>query len=176
MKKTRGLLIFLFFIGINGAFAQQLTRFAVVDLPKIYIAFFKDSKAVRDFEERSARVQADIDRMNAEIQALQKSKLDAVAAGDQQKALGLDSDIYKKTEYLKEYYRIKTAELEDQKKKLTQSSSFLQQVYDEIRIVAESDGYSMVLNLKDSSGILWYSPTVDITDKVINNLLTKAGQ
>lgn len=176
MKKTWGLLIFLFFVGISSAFAQQLTRFAVVDLPKIYIAFFKDSKAVRDFEERSARVQADIDKMNAEIQELQKSKLDAVAAGDQQKALSLDNEIYKKTEYLKEYYRIKTAELEDQKKKLTQSGSFLQQVYDEIRIVAESDGYSMVLNLKDSSGILWYSPTVDITDKVINNLLTKAGQ
>jgi len=147
-----------------------------VDLPKIYTAFFKDSKAVRDFEERSARVQADIDKMNAEIQALQKNRLDAAAAGDQQKVLALDNEIYKKTEYLKEYYRIKTAELEDQRKKLTQSDTFLKQVYDEIRIVAESDGYSMVLNLKESSGILWYSPTVDITDKVLNNLLTKAGR
>ncbi|WP_304226647.1 OmpH family outer membrane protein [Gracilinema caldarium] len=161
---------------VIGASAQQLTRFAVVDLPKIYTAFFKDSQAVRDFEERSAKVQADIDKMNAEIQALQKNRLDAVAAGDQQKVLNLDNEIYKKTEFLKEYYRIKTAELEDQRKKLTQSSSFLQQVYDEIRIVAESDGYSMVLNLKESSGILWYSPTVDITEKVINNLLTKAGR
>jgi outer membrane protein len=159
-----------------GVSAQQLTRFAVVDLPKIYIAFFKDSKAVRDFEERSARVQADIDKMNSEIQALQKNRLDAANAGDQQKVLSLDNEIYKKTEYLKEYYRIKTAELEDQRKKLTQSDSFLKQVYDEIRIVAESDGYSMVLNLKESNGILWYSPTVDITDKVINNLLTKAGR
>jgi outer membrane protein len=163
-------------MAIMGASAQQLTRFAVVDLPKIYTAFFKDSQAVRDFEQRSARVQADIDKMSAEIQALQKSRLDAASAGDQQKVLSLDSEIYKKTEYLKEYYRIKTAELEDQKKKLTQSDTFLKQVYDEIRIVAESDGYSMVLNLKESSGILWYSPTVDITDKVINNLLTKAGQ
>jgi len=161
---------------VIGLSAQQLTRFAVVDLPKIYTAFFKDSKAVRDFEERSARVQADIDKMNAEIQALQKNRLDAAAAGDQQKVLALDNEIYKKTEYLKEYYRIKTAELEDQRKKLTQSDTFLKQVYDEIRIVAESDGYSMVLNLKESSGILWYSPTVDITDKVLNNLLTKAGR
>ncbi|HON13454.1 MAG TPA: OmpH family outer membrane protein [Treponema sp.] len=161
---------------VIGISAQQLTRFAVVDLPKIYTAFFKDSKAVRDFEERSARVQADIDKMNAEIQALQKNRLDAAAAGDQQKVLALDNEIYKKTEYLKEYYRIKTAELEDQRKKLTQSDTFLKQVYDEIRIVAESDGYSMVLNLKESSGILWYSPTVDITDKVLNNLLTKAGR
>jgi len=176
MQKKLGLLLALLCMAIMGASAQQLTRFAVVDLPKIYTAFFKDSQAVRDFEQRSARVQADIDKMSAEIQALQKSRLDAASAGDQQKVLSLDSEIYKKTEYLKEYYRIKTAELEDQKKKLTQSDAFLKQVYDEIRIVAESDGYSMVLNLKESSGILWYSPTVDITDKVINNLLTKAGR
>jgi outer membrane protein len=176
MYKKMVLVSVLFLSAVIGLSAQQLTRFAVVDLPKIYTAFFKDSKAVRDFEERSARVQADIDKMNAEIQALQKNRLDAAAAGDQQKVLALDNEIYKKTEYLKEYYRIKTAELEDQRKKLTQSDTFLKQVYDEIRIVAESDGYSMVLNLKESSGILWYSPTVDITDKVLNNLLTKAGR
>ncbi|MEW6566233.1 MAG: OmpH family outer membrane protein [Spirochaetota bacterium] len=176
MYKKMVLVSALFLSAVIGLSAQQLTRFAVVDLPKIYTAFFKDSKAVRDFEERSARVQADIDKMNAEIQALQKNRLDAAAAGDQQKVLALDNEIYKKTEYLKEYYRIKTAELEDQRKKLTQSDTFLKQVYDEIRIVAESDGYSMVLNLKESSGILWYSPTVDITDKVLNNLLTKAGR
>jgi len=176
MYKKMVLVSALFLSAVIGLSAQQLTRFAVVDLPKIYTAFFKDSKAVRDFEERSARVQADIDKMNAEIQALQKNRLDAAAAGDQQKVLALDNEIYKKTEYLKEYYRIKTAELEDHRKKLTQSDTFLKQVYDEIRIVAESDGYSMVLNLKESSGILWYSPTVDITDKVLNNLLTKAGR
>lgn len=176
MYKKMVLVSALFLSAVIGLSAQQLTRFAVVDLPKIYTAFFKDSKAVRDFEERSARVQADIDKMNAEIQALQKNRLDAAAAGDQQKVLALDNEIYKKTEYLKEYYRIKTAELEDQRKKLTQSDTFLKQVYDEIRIVAESDGYSMVLNLKESSGILWYSPSVDITDKVLNNLLTKAGR
>lgn len=176
MYKKMVLVSALFLSALIGLSAQQLTRFAVVDLPKIYTAFFKDSKAVRDFEERSARVQADIDKMNAEIQELQKNRLDAATAGDQQKVLALDNEIYKKTEYLKEYYRIKTAELEDQRKKLTQSDTFLKQVYDEIRIVAESDGYSMVLNLKESSGILWYSPTVDITDKVLNNLLTKAGR
>jgi outer membrane protein len=114
--------------------------------------------------------------MTAEIQGLQKSKLDADTAGDKTTALQLDNEIYKKSEYLKEYYRIKSAELEDQKKKLTESSAFLQQIYDEIKLVAESDGYSMVLNLKENTGIIWYSATVDITDKVIQNLMTKAGR
>ena len=156
--------------------AQQLTRFAVIDLPRVFTAFYRDSKAVRDFEERSAKVQADIDRMTAEIQGLQKQKVDAEAAKESERALRLESEINKKTDFLREFYRVKTAELDDQRKKLSQSTTFMQQVYDEIKLVAEGDGYSVVLNLKESAGILWYSPTVDITDKVINNLMTKAGR
>ncbi len=158
------------------SFSQQLTRFAVIDLPRVFTTFYRDSKAVRDWEERSARVQADVDRMTAELQNLQRSKLEAESSGDSEKALRLDADISKKTDFLREYYRVKTAELEDQKKKLSQSTAFLQQVHDEIKSVAESEGYSVVLNLKESAGILWYSPTVDITDTVIQSLLTKAGR
>ncbi|MDR2480199.1 MAG: OmpH family outer membrane protein [Treponema sp.] len=154
--------------------AQQLTRFAVVDLPKVYAAFFRDSRAVRDFEERSARVQNEIDRMTREIQDLKSKQADAVLQGDQNLALRLDNEMYRKSDFLKEYYSTKTAELEDIRKKLSTSGSFLEQVYNEIKFIAESEGYSMVLNLKESKGILWYSPTVDITDKVIQNLLNKA--
>jgi outer membrane protein len=114
--------------------------------------------------------------MTTEIDSLSKSRLDAETAGDNERVLRLEADIAKKTKYLQEYYRVKSAELEDQKKRMTQSSAFLQQVYDEIRLVAESEGYSMVLNLKESAGIVWYSPTVDITDLVIQNLMTKAGR
>jgi outer membrane protein len=162
--------------GLGSLYAQQLTRFAVVDLPRVYVAFFRDSRAVREFEERSVRVQTEIDRMSAEIQTLRSTHLDVQGRGDQSQALRLENEIYRKSEYLKEYFQVKTAELEDQKNKLTQSSSFLEQVYDEIRYIAESEGYSMVLNLKEKNGILWYSPTVDITDKLIQNLASKAGR
>jgi outer membrane protein len=171
---------FVFFVLLSGccstAFlsAQQLTRFAVVDLPKVYAAFFRDSRAVREFEERSARVQSEIDRMTREIQDLKSKQADMVLKGDQAQALKLENESYRKSEFLKEYYTVKTAELEDQRKKLSQSGTFLEQVYSEIRSIAESEGYSMVLNLKESTGILWYSPTVDITDKLIQNLLEKS--
>jgi outer membrane protein len=155
--------------------AQQLTRFAVVDLPKVYSSFFRDSRAVREWEERSARIQAEVDRMKTEIQSLQSAQMDATASGDETRALRLESEIYRKSEYLKEYFRVKTAELNTQKSKLAQSGTFLDQIYNEIRFIAESEGYSMVLN-KENTGILWFSPTVDITEKLINNLLAKAGR
>ena len=165
----------LFCMGLGWSLnAQQLTRFAVVDLPRVYVSFFRESRAVRDFEEQSARVQRDIDRMTAEIQTLKNNQITAEFQGNRTAALRLESEINQKTEYLKEYYQLKTAELEMQKNRLAQSSSFLEEVYDEIRFIAESEGYSMVLNLKENTGILWYSPTVDITDRLIQNLTAKA--
>jgi outer membrane protein len=173
MKKIILLVVFACCLSAP-VFAQQLTRFAVVDLPKVYSAFFRDSRAVREFEERSARVQREIDRMTKEIQDLKSKHADLVLAGDQTQALRLENEINRKSDFLREYYTTKTAELEEQRKKLSQSNSFLEQVYGEIRFIAESEGYSMVLNLKENKDILWYSPTVDITDKLIQNLLDKS--
>ncbi|MCL2066098.1 MAG: OmpH family outer membrane protein [Treponema sp.] len=167
-------IIFILLASACSLPAQQLTRFAVVDLPKVYTAFFRESRAVREFEERSARVQADIDRMTREIQDIKTRQIDAAMRGDQSESLRLESEIYRRSEFLKDYYNTRTAELEDQRRRLSQSGAFLDQVYDEIRYIAESEGYSMVLNLKENTGILWYSPTVDITDKLIQNLLDKA--
>ena len=153
--------------------AQQLTRFAVVDLPRVYTAFFRESRAVRDFEERSARVQIEIDRMTREIQELKSRQVDAALTGNQNEALRLENEVYRRSEFLRDYFQSKTQELEDQRSRLTQSDAFLNQVHDEIRYIAESEGYSMVLNLKENAGILWSSPTVDVTDKLIQNLMDK---
>jgi outer membrane protein len=174
MKRGGLLVIFTLCIGFSLG-AQQITKFAVVDLPKVYTTFFRDSQAVREFEEQSARVQADINRMTAEIQTLQSSRLDAQGRGDQAQALQLENEIYRKSEYLRQYYEVKTAELNDQKSRLASSSSFLDQVYREIRYIAESEGYSMVLN-KENPGIVWYSASVDITDMVIQRLQIRAGR
>jgi outer membrane protein len=176
MKKIAVCAVFLCSVFVRYLPAQQLTRFAVVDLPRVYVAFFRDSKAVRDFEERSAQVQNEVDQRTREINDLKNRQINAEFQGNEEQAMRLENEIYRKSELLKEYYQLKTQELEAQKKRLTQSGTFLEQVYDEIRFIAESEGYSMVLNLKENTGILWYSPTVDITDKLIQNLVSKAGR
>ncbi|MDR0290243.1 MAG: OmpH family outer membrane protein [Treponema sp.] len=172
MKKIILLMVLISGCGVS-VFSQQLTRFAVVDLPKVYAAFFRESRAVREFEERSTRVQAEIDKMNSEIRELRSRHADIVLQGDQTQALRLETEINRKSEFLREYYTVKTAELEAQRRQLSQSGSFLEQVYGEIRSIAESEGCSMVLN-KDNPSIIWYSATVDITDKVIQNLLERS--
>ena len=170
-------LLILLLLPLSGAlYAQQLTRFAIVDLPKVYIAFFRDSRPVREFEERSSRVQSEIDKRTRDILELRGRHSDAVLRGDQAEANRLETQVYRMSEALTDYHRTQTAILEEQKKRLTQSGSFLDQVNDEIRYIAESEGYSVVLNLSENKGIIWFSPTVDITDKLIQNLRTKSGR
>jgi len=172
MLKRLSLFFILSVTAVFGVYSQQITRFALVDLPKVYTAYFRESKAVREFEEKSAKVQAEIDKLTREIQDLRSKYADAVLANNESEALRLENLIYRRSEFLKEYYQTKTAELENQRKNLMQSGSFLDQVYDEIRYIAESEGYTMVLN-KNNTNIVWFSPSVDITDKLINNLQAK---
>jgi len=170
----KGFLLLAVFLGLGViAEAQQITRFAVVDLPQVYMAFFRESRAVRDFEERSARVQADIDRMTNEIQTLRVNLVNAQANGNMEQALQIEAEINRRSNFLRDFHRTRTAELEAQRVRLTQDDAFLNQVFDEIRFIAESEGFSMVLNLHENNGIVWFSPTVDITSRLITNLLTR---
>jgi len=173
MFKRIVLFLFLNAVIFTGAYSQQITRFALVDLPKVYTAFFRESTAVRQFEEKSAKVQAEIDKLTKEIQDLRSKYADAVLANNESEALRLESLTYRRSEFLKEYYQVKTAELDAERGKLMQSGSFLDQVYDEIRYIAESEGYTVVLNMKNNPSIVWYSPSVDITEKLIKNLQTR---
>jgi Skp family chaperone for outer membrane proteins len=87
----------------------------------------------------------------------------------------LRSDVLKKTEALKEYYQKKTAELEAERRRIstnTADTEMINQINAQIALTAESEGYTMVLD-KSTKGIVWYSRSVDITDKVVSALLAK---
>ncbi|MDR3301793.1 MAG: OmpH family outer membrane protein [Spirochaetaceae bacterium] len=171
MKKK--LLLVLLMLPAFYVSAQQITRFAVVDINRIYGSFQSDSRAMQDWEKRSAAVQTEVDKRTQEIQNLVGQKSEAEYSNDGDKARRLDAEITRKTDALKTYYEIETKKLEDQKTKLSAANDFVSKVQNEVRIVAESEGYSMVLNLRDNKSILWYSQAIDITDKVIANLKGK---
>ena len=156
--------------------AQILTRFAVVDLNRVYMAYFSESRPVREYNERRTRVQTELDRMTVELNSLRAEMAEARARGNTEQILRLEMEVNRRTDFLREYYQTQMTALESQLSRLTQDSSFLEQIYDEIRFIAESEGYSAVLNLGDAAGILWYSPTVDITDRLIRSLHSRGGR
>jgi outer membrane protein len=179
-KKTNILIALLALAAAFGpaaAFGQQITRIAVVDLSKVISAFSKDAPAVKDFEKKKSQVQTDIDKMSADIMRDMTEKADADKAGDKTLALRLRDDIERKTKALTEFVSAKQAELDDQAKKLATTDVFSQGLYKQIQNVAETQGYSLVINLKSNdtvmNAILWYSPMIDITADVIQALTGK---
>ena len=154
--------------------SQQITRVSVVDLARILAAFPKDTAALRNFETKKSEVQTEVDRRAAEIRALQAKKSEAEASGDNATNVAIESELARKTADLKQYAAARQNELDLLAKALSTGASFLQSLSATIAQVAESEGYSLVLNLKpqdqNANIVLWNSASVDITDKVIQAL------
>jgi Skp family chaperone for outer membrane proteins len=162
-----------------AAFGQQITRIAVVDLAKVISACSRDAQAVRDFEQKKSLVQTDIDRMSADLMRLMAQKADADKAGDKAASQKYKDDIDSKRKALTEFVSAKQAELDAEAKKLGSTDAFSQNLYKQIQNVAETAGYSLVLNLKSAddvmNAVLWYSPMIDITSDVIEALTKNAN-
>lgn len=173
MKKLSFIFIFTaaaFFY--SGLYAQQMriTNVGVIDTGRVYTTYFRESSAVRTYDSKKADFQAEVDKLTAELQSLQDKKIAYEKSGNSAAALRTDSEITKKTDFLTAYTASKNIELEKLRKNLSNSNTFYQQLYKVISHIAESDGYTLILSLQQANGILWYSPTVDITEKVIAEL------
>ncbi|MCI1209234.1 MAG: OmpH family outer membrane protein [Treponema sp.] len=160
----------LLFCAASAVTAQQITKFGVVDTAKVYQAYFRNSAPVRNYENKKADYQKEIDNLTQELQQLQQKKVEYEKDGRQAAALNVESEITKKTDFLNEYTNAKNVELESLKKSLQSSDEFYKKLYNTLAKIAESGGYSMILSLQQSNSILWYSPSVDITDQVITDL------
>jgi len=147
--------------------ATQITRVAVCDIAKVYEASRDaSSPLMAKYEERRASIQAEIDARSAVIAELRLKKLDAEKAGQKELAQSLDAEMKAKTAELIEYHKARTAELESLKTLVADSSALVGIVYAEIGKLAELNGISVVLERKND-GILWSSPTIDLTDDLI---------
>ncbi len=151
-------------------FSQQIPKFGIVDTSRVFQTYFRDSTAVRNYDAKKLEFQNEINKRTEELKQMQIQKVSLTESGDTAGALKIEAEITKKADYLTAYTQAKNTELESLKKKLENSDTFYQSLYDVIGRIAESEGYSMILSLQQASNILWYSPSVDITDKVINNL------
>ena len=170
LKKV--LLLGLFALSLAGTkvFAQQITKFAVVDTDRIYQSYYKNSSALKNYETKKNEFQKEIDKRTEELQKLRQTKLTYEKAGDQEMVKSTQAEITKKTQSLTDYIKAKNIELENLKSNLQKNDAFYQKLYASIARIAEKDGYSMVLSLQDTTSILWYSNSVDITNDVILDL------
>ena len=164
--------IILLLIGIIVSLSAQatITRFAVVDLNRVAAVFADRSSDAKAFIEKRDKIQAEIDKQNNELQEL-NAKLEEARDNENQNQLKtLENQIKSKTQALETYIKNNFAALEKERERLLKNETFMEQILAVIRVVAESEGYSMVLSKTEGSGILWHSSSVDITSKVIERI------
>ena len=164
------LLLFSLCACIVSLSAQQITRFAVVDTSRIYTTFLREARSVRDYQAKQSKYQAETQRMSDEIIALRQKKVDAESIGKTDAVQKYQAEIDSKTSFLLEYSKACNDELAMLRKNLVSDDVFYTRLYAAIKKIAETQGYTMVLNLQEGEAILWYSPTVDITETVIREL------
>jgi outer membrane protein len=149
--------------------AEQLTTVGVIDIARVSAVFFRDSSALRELEDMTVKVQAELDAVTREINQLREKKLTAERAGNRGDVLRIDEEISAKTSYIKDYYRIKSAQIQERRAKLTESSAFLTEIQKAIAFVAEEQGYNIILKNSDPD-MIWWSKQIDITERVIEYL------
>lgn len=179
MKKVnKVILLSILLLSISTIlFSEQLTRIGIIDIEKVYSVYFRESKTVMNLQEKQNSILREIQRIDDQILTLENKKLEAEMRGDQETALKLDREIFDRKQYLEDYKRIKMQQLKKLSETLYQSDEFLDELLEAINYIAESEGFSIILNNSKQfkQFFFYYTKEVDITDKVIQELMSRAG-
>ncbi len=65
-----------------ASFAQQITKFAVVDTTKVYQAYFRDSASVRNYENKREEFNKELNKLVEELKRLNDQKIEYSRKGD----------------------------------------------------------------------------------------------
>lgn len=168
-KKIYLIIVLLFLISSATVFADKITKVGVFDRIRILQTFYKESQTTRAIEDFQKEIQKEIVRLNDEIKMLKERKLNAENRGDEREALSLDKLIFDKIDFLKEYVRIKSDQLNEKKSNLSQDATFANELHDVIKFIGESQGFSVVLDT-NTPGLVWWNGEVDITDMILQEI------
>jgi outer membrane protein len=159
------------------AMAQEASgaqlRIAVVNLQDVIEQSEARKAKYAELEKLRATLQTDLDALAAKIEKAQKD-FEASAT-----KLGEDERIERKTQIETDITNWK-AEMEKRQRQVdTEEKKIMKEVFDKvdatIKAIAEKENYHLVLRAGalPSGSVLYYSPTVDITSKVLGEINKK---
>lgn len=153
--------------------AEQLTTVAVFDLQQVLLNFYQDSSAVREYRQAEQEYRSDLLRAQDTLSDYQRRRSDAIDRNDSRTAQRLREDIEALQEdivALQERWFSRQQQLAGE----LYEEEFYTQLYDTVEFVAQDNGYTAVLDA-DALGfsLFWYSPEIDITEAVIQELLVR---
>ena len=162
-------------LGLTSAlWAEQLSKIGMVNFSKIIDDYFAESAAWREIDAMRNQYNEGKENILEEIDQMGLKKLTAQAEGDEHQVLQLEEQIYQKQEYLKEYHSIWQSRINAKVESVSSSSSFTAEIYQAVKYIAESEGYSVIIRTRDPD-VLYYNQEVDITNLVLERLRQQAA-
>ncbi len=167
MKKLM-ILMLLFAGSIAGLQAQ---KFALVDMEYILGNIPAYERANEQLNQVSKKWQAEVDALDNEAKTLYKNyQNEAVFLSEAQKKEREQAIVDKEKEAaeLKKKYFAPEGEL--YKKRTSLIQPIQDEIYNAVKAIAQSKGYSLILDRASDTGIVFASPSADISNEVLTKL------
>lgn len=167
MKKTLLSVLSLCFIAI----AANAQKFALIDMEYILRNIPAYERANEQLNQTSKKWQAEVEALNSQAQTLYKNyQNELVFLSAEQKKQREEAILAKEKEAsdLKKKYFAPEGELFKKRKSLV--GPIQDEIYTAVKGIAETKGYQLVLDRASDNGIIFASPSADISNEVLNKL------
>ena len=167
MKK----ILFLICLLACGATALHAQKFALVDMEYILGNIPAYERANEQLNQISKKWQAEVEALDNEAQTLYKNyQNEMVFLSEAQKKEREQAIVDKEKEAtdLKKKYFAPEGELFKKRASLIQPIQ--DEIYNAVKAIAQSKGYSLILDRASDEGIVFASPTADISNEVLARL------
>ncbi len=146
-------------------------KFALVDMEYVLKNIPAYERANEQLNQVSKKWQAEVEALNAEATTMYKNYQNEVVFLSQEQKKARQEQIMKKEKAageLKRKYFGPEGELF--KKRESLMTPIQEEIYNAVRDISESHGYSLVVDRASNSGIIFGSPKIDISNEVLRKL------
>lgn len=167
MKK----LFILMLLCVGSVAGLQAQKFALVDMEYILSNIPAYERANEQLNQVSKKWQAEVEALDNEAQTLYKNyQNEMVFLSEAQKKEREQAIVDKEKEAaeLKKKYFAPEGELFKKRTSLIQPIQ--DEIYNAVKSIAQSKGYSLILDRASDAGIVFASPTADISNEVLAKL------
>ncbi|MBR5893044.1 MAG: OmpH family outer membrane protein [Bacteroidaceae bacterium] len=158
-------------LALFAAVGAQAQKYALVDMEYILRNIPAYERANEQLDQQSRRWQAEIDQLVQQAQDLYKKyQSESMFLSDEQRAQREKEilDLEKRASDLKRQYFGPDGEL--YKKRESLMAPIQDEIYNAVKEISESKGYSMVIDRASAGSIIFASPKIDISNEVLSKL------
>jgi len=163
--RTIAPLVILFILVVAGvSYAQQASKIAIINSQKAFETSVEGKKVLGQMLDRENKIKSDIQKLDDSIRLLENKLSTGRLTMTNEALLGIQADVDKKATERKRYEEDAARDAQ------LFSTNLVQKIRSEMVTIidnlAKERGLELVLDVQQS-GVVTFSPTIDITDEVI---------